>query len=42
MPYAGGMARCRAICDDVVEKSYEGFTLYALTWSCQSQSRANA
>ncbi|MFO1318625.1 MAG: NAD(P)/FAD-dependent oxidoreductase [Burkholderiales bacterium] len=25
MPYAGGMARYRAICDDVVKKGYEGF-----------------
>jgi len=27
MPYAGSMPRYRAICDDVVAKGYEGFTL---------------
>ncbi|MFC7691093.1 flavin-containing monooxygenase [Paeniroseomonas aquatica] len=27
MPYAGGMARYRAICDAVTEKGYEGFVL---------------
>jgi len=25
MPYAGGMTRYRAICDDVVSKNYNGF-----------------
>jgi hypothetical protein len=29
MPYAGGMARYRRICDDVVAKGYEGFALSA-------------
>ncbi len=29
MPYAGGMARYRAICDDVAVKGYEGFLLGA-------------
>ena len=27
MPYAGGMARYRSICDEVVAKGYEGFAL---------------
>ena len=27
MPYAGGMARYREICDDVAAKGYEGFAL---------------
>ena len=27
MPYAGGLARYRAICDDVAAKGYEGFAL---------------
>jgi hypothetical protein len=27
MPYAGGMARYRGICDDVAAKGYEGFAL---------------
>jgi hypothetical protein len=27
MPYAGGMARYRAICDDVAAKGYEGFVM---------------
>jgi cation diffusion facilitator CzcD-associated flavoprotein CzcO len=27
MPYAGGMTRYRAICDDIAAKGYEGFTL---------------
>jgi hypothetical protein len=27
MPYAGGMARYRRICDDVAAKDYEGFAL---------------
>jgi cation diffusion facilitator CzcD-associated flavoprotein CzcO len=27
MPYAGGMARYRAICDDVAAKGYEGFIM---------------
>ena len=27
MPYAGGMAKYRGICDDVAAKGYEGFTL---------------
>ena len=27
MPYAGGMARYRAICDDVAAKGYEGFMM---------------
>ena len=27
MPYAGGMARYRAICEDVVAKGYEGFAM---------------
>ena len=27
MPYAGGMARYRAICEDVAAKGYEGFAL---------------
>jgi hypothetical protein len=27
MPYAGGMARYRQICDDVAAKNYQGFTL---------------
>ncbi len=27
MPYAGGMARYRDICDDVVAKGYEGFSM---------------
>lgn len=27
MPYAGGMARYRGICDAVAAKGYEGFTL---------------
>ena len=27
MPYAGGMARFRGICDDVAAKGYEGFVL---------------
>ena len=26
MPYAGGMARYRAICDEVAAKDYPGFT----------------
>ena len=29
MPYAGGMARYRGICDDVAAKGYEGFALGA-------------
>ena len=27
MPYAGGMARYRAICDDIAAKGYEGFLM---------------
>ena len=27
MPYAGGMVRYRAICNDVAEKGYEGFIM---------------
>jgi hypothetical protein len=27
MPYAGGMARYRSICDEVAAKGYEGFAL---------------
>jgi cation diffusion facilitator CzcD-associated flavoprotein CzcO len=27
MPYAGGMARYRAICDDIAAKGYEGFVM---------------
>jgi hypothetical protein len=27
MPYAGGMARYRGICDDVAAKGYEGFEM---------------
>jgi len=27
MPYAGGMARYRAICDDIAAKGYEGFIM---------------
>ena len=27
MPYAGGMARYRAICEDIVAKDYEGFVM---------------
>ena len=27
MPYAGGMARYRAICEDVAAKGYEGFVM---------------
>ena len=27
MPYAGGMARYREICDDVAARGYEGFAL---------------
>ena len=27
MPYAGGMARYRAICDDVAARGYEGFVM---------------
>ena len=27
MPYAGGMARYRGICDDIVAKGYEGFSI---------------
>jgi len=29
MPYAGGMARYRAICDEIVARGYEGFALGA-------------
>ena len=29
MPYAGGMVRYRAICEDVVQRGYEGFALTA-------------
>src|SRR5690606_23793507 len=29
MPYAGGMARYRAICDEVAARGYEGFALSA-------------
>jgi cyclohexanone monooxygenase len=29
MPYIGGMARYRRICDEVAEKGYEGFVLGA-------------
>ena len=28
MPYAGGMARYRSICQDIAAKGYEGFSLY--------------
>jgi cation diffusion facilitator CzcD-associated flavoprotein CzcO len=31
MPYAGGMARYRGICDDVAAKGYEGFNLSPAT-----------
>ena len=27
LPYAGGMARYRTICDEVAAKGYEGFVL---------------
>jgi cyclohexanone monooxygenase len=27
MPYIGGMARYRRICDEVADKGYEGFAL---------------
>jgi len=27
MPYAGGMVRYRAICQDVVDKGYQGFVM---------------
>ncbi len=30
MPYAGGMARYRGICDDVAAKGYEGFSIEGL------------
>ena len=30
MPYAGGLIRYRAICDEVVAKGYEGFTMRSL------------
>jgi cyclohexanone monooxygenase len=29
MPYIGGMAKYRRICDEVAEKGYEGFALGA-------------
>ena len=29
MPYAGGMARYRAICDDIAAKGYQGFAVSA-------------
>ena len=31
MPYAGGMARYRGICDEVAAKGYEGFTMTAVS-----------
>jgi hypothetical protein len=27
MPYAGGLERYRAICDDIADKDYEGFVM---------------
>ena len=39
MPYAGGMARYRVICEDVVAKGYEGFVLQH--WRTASLDLAN-
>ena len=42
MPYAGGMARYRAICDDIAKQKYFGFKLVETdtgdVWSAPSIS----
>jgi len=41
MPYAGGMAHYRKICDDVAARNYEGFTLSAARVSDAANKRFN-
>jgi len=45
MPYAGGMARYRAICDDIAARGYEGFVMRrvvgALAGSGEREARVN-
>jgi cation diffusion facilitator CzcD-associated flavoprotein CzcO len=40
MPYAGGMARYRAICDDIVAKGYPGFVMNRMPDAAQGSGTA--
>jgi hypothetical protein len=42
MPYAGGMARYRAICDDIAAKGYEGFVMRRVADAAAARGERNA